>query len=97
MEGLSFSGQYTPVEKTFSTVGPILGKEAIQKSLLSIILVILAIVLFIAFAFRKVSRPISSWIYGLVTILARCTTSWYLRVYLLSSGISMDLKLTLCL
>lgn len=70
MESLSFSGKYTPIEKTFSTVGPILGREAIQKSFLSIILVLLAIVLFIAFAFRKVSRPISSWVYGLVTILA---------------------------
>jgi preprotein translocase subunit SecF len=27
-------------------------------------------VLFITFAFRKVSKPVSSWIYGLVTILA---------------------------
>jgi len=33
-------------------------------------LVLLAIVLFVAFAFRKVSKPISSWVYGLVTILA---------------------------
>ena len=68
--GLSVGGKYTPVEKTFSTIGPILGKEAIQKSLLSIILVLLAIVLFIAFAFRKVSKPVSSWIYGIVTVLA---------------------------
>lgn len=68
--GLSFGGEYTPTEKTFSTIGPVLGKEAIQKSLVSIFLVLLAIVLFIAFAFRKVSRPISSWIYGIVTILA---------------------------
>jgi len=70
MQGLSLDGKYTPIEKTFSTVGPILGKEAIQKSLLSIILVLLAIVLFIAFAFRKVSQPVSSWVYGIVTVLA---------------------------
>lgn len=70
VEGLSLNGQYAPTEKTFSTIGPVLGKEAIQKSLVSIFLVLLAIVLFIAFAFRKVSRPISSWIYGFVTILA---------------------------
>jgi len=36
----------------------------------SIVLVLLAIVLFVAFAFRKVSRPVSSWVYGLVTVLA---------------------------
>lgn len=84
MQALSFggsstgqAGKYSPTEKTFSTVGPILGQEALQKSWISIILVLLAIVLFIAFAFRKVSlptdrqaKPISSWIYGLVTVLA---------------------------
>ena len=68
--GLSLGGEYTPTEKTFSTIGPVLGKEALQKSLVSIFLVLLAIVLFIAFAFRKVSRPISSWVYGIVTVLA---------------------------
>lgn len=67
---LSLDGKYVPSEKTFSSVGPILGNEALQKSWISIVLVLLAIVLFIAFAFRKVSKPISSWIYGLVTILA---------------------------
>jgi preprotein translocase subunit SecF len=70
MQNLSEDGKYSPIEKTFSTVGPILGKEALQKAWFSIVLVLLAIVLFIAFAFRKVSRPVSSWIYGLVTVLA---------------------------
>ena len=60
----------TPVEKTFSSVGPVLGKEALQKSWISIVLVLLMIVLFIAFAFRKVSKPVSSWVYGLVAILS---------------------------
>ena len=69
-QGLSLEGRYFPVEKTFSSIGPILGKEAIQKAWISIMLVLLAIVLFVAFAFRKVSKPISSWVYGLVTILA---------------------------
>jgi preprotein translocase subunit SecF len=70
VQGLSLSGQYSPTEKTFSTIGPVLGYEAIQKAWVSIILVLLAIVLFVAFAFRKVSKPVSSWIYGLVTVLA---------------------------
>jgi len=69
-QGLSLEGKYFPVEKTFSSIGPVLGKEAIQKAWISIMLVLLAIVLFVAFAFRKVSKPISSWVYGLVTILA---------------------------
>ncbi len=51
-------------------MGPLLGTEALRKALVSIVLVILAIVLFIAFAFRKVSQPISSWKYGVVAIIA---------------------------
>jgi preprotein translocase subunit SecF len=70
LQNLSLGGKYSPTEKTFSTIGPVLGKEALQKAWLSIILVLSAIVLFIAFAFRKVSKPVSSWIYGIVTVLA---------------------------
>ncbi len=58
--------------KQFNSVGPILGKEAQNKSLVSIILVILCIVIFITFAFRKVSEPVSSWKYGVISIIALC-------------------------
>jgi preprotein translocase subunit SecF len=57
-------------EKRFDSIGPLLGTEALRKALVSIVLVILAIVLFIAYAFRKVSHPISSWKYGIVAIIA---------------------------
>jgi preprotein translocase subunit SecF len=57
-------------EKRFDSIGPVLGGEALRKALFSIVLVILAIVLFIAYAFRKVSEPISSWKYGIVAIIA---------------------------
>lgn len=57
-------------ESRFNGIGPILGKEAQQKSLISILLVLLAIVAFIAFVFRKVSEPVSSWKYGVVAIVA---------------------------
>lgn len=67
---LSGNGKYALEEKQFDSIGPILGKESKNKSIISISLVLLAIVLFIAFAFRKVSKPISSWIYGLVAIAA---------------------------
>lgn len=56
--------------KTFDSIGPVLGAEALRKALVSIVLVILGIVLFITFAFRKVSEPVSSWKYGLVAIAA---------------------------
>src|SRR3989338_6002962 len=60
----------TTTEKRFDSIGPVLGTEALRKSIVSIVLVILAIVLFIAFAFRKVSEPVSSWKYGFVAIIA---------------------------
>ncbi len=56
--------------KSFDSIGPVLGAEALRKAYLSIFLVILAIVLYITFAFRKVSEPVSSWKYGLTAIIA---------------------------
>ena len=58
------------VEKRFDSIGPVLGNEALRKALFSLVLVLIAIILFIAYAFRKVSQPISSWKYGIVAIIA---------------------------
>lgn len=52
------------------SVGPILGQELQKKAVFSIVLVIIAIVLFITIAFRKVSEPVSSFKYGLIAIVA---------------------------
>ncbi len=57
-------------ETEFNSVGPVLGAEAARKAIVSILLVIGAIVLFIAYAFRKVSEPVSSWKYGFTAIVA---------------------------
>ncbi|MEA3272035.1 MAG: protein translocase subunit SecF, partial [Patescibacteria group bacterium] len=57
-------------EERFDSIGPVIGAELQKKSLTAIILVIIAIALYIAFAFRKVSYPIQSWKYGLVTLFA---------------------------
>ena len=56
--------------KRFDTVGPVLGEELQGKAVWSIVLVILAILIFITFVFRKVSKPVSSWKYGIVAIIA---------------------------
>jgi preprotein translocase subunit SecF len=56
--------------KKVNSIGPLIGKEAAQKAIISIILVMLCIVLFIAFVFRKVSKPVQSWKYGLMAIVA---------------------------
>ncbi|KKU66547.1 MAG: Protein translocase subunit SecF [Parcubacteria group bacterium GW2011_GWA2_47_16] len=70
MKVLSSAGNVAPEVKRFDSVGPLLGREALLKSLLSIIMVLIAIVLFVTFAFRKVSEPVASWKYGLITIFA---------------------------
>ena len=69
-KALSLDGSVQPVEKAFDSIGPILGAEALRKAYISIFLVILGIVLYITFAFRKVSEPVSSWKYGLVAVVA---------------------------
>lgn len=53
-----------------NTIGPVAGSELQRKATVAIAVVVLMIVLFIAFAFRKVSNPISSWKYGLATVIA---------------------------
>jgi preprotein translocase subunit SecF len=54
----------------FNTIGPVLGAEAAWKSITAILLVIIAIIIFITWAFRKVSRPVASWKYGVVAVIA---------------------------
>ncbi len=57
-------------EESFSQIGPTISREITQKAVLAVALALLLIVLYIAFAFRKVVRPVSSWIYGLATLIA---------------------------
>jgi len=57
-------------EFNFQSIGPSVGAELRQKSITAIILVLLGISLYIAFAFRKVYQPISSWKYGVVTLIS---------------------------
>ncbi len=52
-----------------STIGPSLGNELFKKALIAISLVSLGILMFVAIAFWRVSKPLSSWVYGLVTLL----------------------------
>ncbi|MBU4142485.1 protein translocase subunit SecF [Patescibacteria group bacterium] len=57
-------------EKKFDSVGPVVGEELKSRAYLAIIAVLFLIVIYIAFAFRKVSRPVASWKYGLAAIIA---------------------------
>lgn len=66
----SIHGEYEPLVERQNTIGPVAGAELRSKSLKAIALVVVMILLFITFAFRKVSKPISSWKYGLATLIA---------------------------
>lgn len=62
-------GKAGSVER-FNAIGPSVGKELQKKSLYALIFVALGIVFFVAYAFRKVSEPVSSWKYGGVAVIA---------------------------
>ncbi len=55
-------------ELSYTSVGPALGSQFTNKALWAMLAVILVIVFYIAFAFRKVSRPVPSWGYGLTVV-----------------------------
>jgi len=54
----------------FTSIGPSVGAELKHKAITAIILVLIIIICFVAYAFRKVSEPVSSWKYGFVVIIA---------------------------
>lgn len=57
-------------ELRFDSVGPSIGKELKSKSFNTVAIVLILIILYVAFVFRKVSKPVSSWNYGISAIVA---------------------------
>lgn len=57
-------------EKQFDSIGPTIGQELKNKSVWALIIVGVAIITYIAWAFRKVSKPVASWKYGLIVTIA---------------------------
>lgn len=56
-------------EKRFESIGPTIGAEIREKTITLIIVSLIALLLYIAVAFQKISKPISSWQYGIVSII----------------------------
>jgi len=54
----------------FETIGPVIGKEITFNALKSIVFASILIVLYIAWSFRKVPKPVSSWRFGICAIIA---------------------------
>lgn len=57
-------------EVRFESIGPSIGRELVSKSYRALVIVLALIVLYVAWAFRKVSRPVASWKYGIAAIVA---------------------------
>jgi preprotein translocase subunit SecF len=69
LNALSEGKAETLTEMSFNSIGPSIGRELARKAITAIILISIAIICFIAFAFRKVSEPVSSWRYGIIAII----------------------------
>lgn len=57
-------------ELRFDSIGPVVGAELKRNALIALALAVGGIIFYIAWAFRKVSKPISSWFYGIIAIVA---------------------------
>lgn len=57
-------------ERRIEFVGPVIGAELKQKALIGVSLASLVIVLYIAFSFRKIPKPQSSWKFGITAVVA---------------------------
>lgn len=69
LRNLSEDGKYGLLEKRYSSVGPSLGAELARKGIIAIVIVAVLLLLYIALVFRQVSKPVSSWVYGLVSVI----------------------------
>lgn len=65
------SEKFGPItELSFESIGSVIGSELTRKALWAFAINLFAIGLYIAYAFRKVSYPVASWKYAVVTIVA---------------------------
>ena len=57
-------------EKRFDSIGPTIGQELKSRSILAIIIVLIAVIIYIALVFRKLSRTLSPWAMGISAVAA---------------------------
>jgi len=59
-------------DESFQSIGPVIGNELKAKTRLVVVLSLIFILLYIAFSFRRVSRPVKSYVYGFSGLVALC-------------------------
>lgn len=57
-------------ERRFDSIGPSIGQELKNKTIWGIIIVSIAIIAYIAWAFRKISKPVASWKFGTIAVVS---------------------------
>ncbi len=67
----SLKAQYgeATAEQKFDSIGPVIGNELRKTALIGITLILILIGGYVAFAFRKVTHPVSSWKFGALIII----------------------------
>lgn len=58
--------------QSFQSIGPVIGQEVKRKTKIVIFVTLLAILIYVALSFRRISRPIKSYIYGITSLIALC-------------------------
>lgn len=66
---LSLNEISTVEEKRFESIGPAIGRELREKTVILITISLISLLIYIAIAFRKLKWPIAGWQYGLVSII----------------------------
>jgi len=61
-------GQVT--ERQFQTVGPSVSQDLTRKAIIAVVAAALLIVIYLAYSFRGLTAPISSWRFGLTAVIA---------------------------
>ncbi len=57
-------------EDNFQTIGSAISSQLKTKAIWAAVFVLLGIIAYVAYSFRKVSRPVASWKYGVLAIVA---------------------------
>jgi len=69
--GLAYETVKTQIsEIRFESIGPVIGNELKDKTMIVVIVALLSMIIYIALAFRRVQRPLRSWQYGIASVLA---------------------------
>ncbi len=64
------AGVPTVIEQRFETIGPSVSSALRRRAFGALIAVVIAVILYIAYSFRKVSKPVQSWKYGVTVVVA---------------------------